>query len=439
MVYVELLVAIVLILINGLLAMSELAVVSSRRGRLKAMADRGSRGAASALALAENPGRFLSTVQIGITLVGILAGAFSGATLGARLTAGLVEAGIGPRFAEPIAYGGVVAAITYLSLIVGELVPKQIALRNAEGVAVAVAPGMAILARIAAPLVWLLDVSGKAVLRLLGRKEEGDNTVTADEIKALIAEAEMSGTLEPRARGMISGVMRLSARSVEALMTPRVDVDTIDITLGSATIVEAVRASSHAQLPAFEGGDDHIIGILHAKDLLDSFIAGKAPDARRLVRPAPVVIETMSALDALDRLKDSPVAMALVQDEYGHFVGVVTPSDILEAIAGAFHTGEGPPQPDAIQRADGSWLIEGSMPADEVSELLGIAARPPGDYHTAAGMVLSVMRRLPNVGDAADAGGWRFEVVDMDGRRIDKILATRLASAHRFVKAGAGP
>lgn len=437
MIYIELLVAVVLILINGLLAMSELAVVSARRSRLKAMADGGSRGAAAALALAANPGRFLSTVQIGITLVGILAGAFSGATLGGRLATGLADAGIARQFAEPIAYGGVVAAITYLSLIVGELVPKQIALRNAEAVAAAVAPGMAMLARVAAPLVWLLEISGRAVLGLLGRKEDGETAVTADEIKALIAEAETSGALEPRARDMISGVMRLSMRSVEALMTPRVDVDTIDVTLDPGAIAEAVRASVHAQLPAFESGDDTIVGIVHAKDLLDSFIAGKTLDVRRLVRPAPIVLESMNALDALDMLKDSPVSMALVHDEYGRFIGVVTPSDILEAIAGAFHSGEGPPEPDAVQRADGSWLIAGSMPADEVSELLGIAVRPPGDYHTAAGLVLAAMRRLPTAGDVVDVVGWRFEVVDMDGRRIDRILATRLTSAHRFVKAGA--
>jgi putative hemolysin len=435
MIYIELLVAIVLILINGLLAMSELAVVSARRSRLKAMVDRGSRGAASALALADDPGRFLSTVQIGITLVGILAGAFSGATLGARLSAALVEMGLAVRFAEPLAYGGVVAVITYLSLIVGELVPKQIALRNAEGVAAAIAPGMVLLARVAAPLVWLLDISGRAVLGLLGGDRESETTVTADEIKALIAEAETSGALEPRARGMISGVMRLSARSVEALMTPRIDVDTLDITLDPVAIRAAVRSSSHAQLPAFDGGDGNMVGVVHAKDLLDSYIEGNAPDVRRLVRRAPIVLETMNALDVLDTLKDSPVPMALVQDEYGHFVGVVTPSDILEAIAGAFHTGEGPPEPDAVQRADGSWLIEGSMPVDEVSELLGVVARPAGDYHTAAGLVLAAMRRLPKAGDAVDVGGWRLEVVDMDGRRIDKILAMRPLSGHRIVKA----
>ena len=433
MVYIELLVAVALIFINGALAMSELAVVSARRGKLKAMVDHGSRGAGSALALADDPGRFLSTVQIGITLVGILAGAFSGATLGARLTTALIEAGLAEQFAEPIAYGGVVAVITYFSLIVGELVPKQIALRNAEAVAAAVAPAMAMLARIASPLVWLLDVSGKAVLRLLGGPEESETTITTDEIKALIAEAETSGALEPRARGMISGVMRLSHRSVQALMTPRIDVDTVDITLEPRAILGAVRASIHALLPAFEGSDDNIVGIVHAKDLLDCYIEADAADPRKLVRSAPIILETMSALDALDTLKDSPVPMALVQDEYGHFAGIVTPADILEAIAGAFHTGEGPPEPDAIQRADGSWLVSGSMPADELSELLGIAAKRTADYHTAAGMILTAMRKLPNVGNAVNVDGWRFEVVDMDGRRIDKMLATRLSPAHRAV------
>ena len=216
MVYIELLIAVALILINGVLAMSELAVVSARRGRLKAMADGGSRGATAALRLADDPGRFLSTVQIGITLVGILAGAFSGATLGARLTTVLVDSGMPLRFAEPLAYGGVVALITYLSLIVGELVPKQIALRNAEAVAASVAPGMTMLARISAPLVWLLDVSGKAILRLLGGRQSGESSVTAEEIKSLIADGESSGAIEPRERGMISAVMRLGDRPARA-------------------------------------------------------------------------------------------------------------------------------------------------------------------------------------------------------------------------------
>ena len=434
MIYIELLIAAILILLNGLLAMSELAVVSARRSKLKTMVDDGSRGAEAALALADEPGRFLSTVQIGITLVGILAGAFSGATLGARLGVALIDAGVPQQFAEPIAYGSVVAVITYFSLIIGELVPKQIALRNAEAVAAAVAPAMSTLARIASPLVWLLDVSGTAVLRLLGGQEEGESKVTAEEIKALIGEAETSGALEPRARDMIGGVMRLSTRSVQAIMTPRHDVDSIDLTLEAPAILAVVRRSIHALFPAFEGSDDSIVGIVHAKDLLDSYIENGRADPRRIVRPAPIVLETMNALDGLDTLKDSPVPMMLVQDEYGHFVGIVTPADILKAIAGAFHTGEGPAEPDAVQRDDGSWLISGSMPADEMAELLSIRIQPTHDYHTAAGMILTAMRRLPQVGDAVDVEGWRFEVMDMDGRRIDKMLATRRSPVHRAVR-----
>jgi putative hemolysin len=372
-------------------------------------------------------------VQIGITLVGILAGAFSGATLGARLAAALAEAGLAQQLAEPVGFGGVVAVITYFSVIVGELVPKQIALRNPESVAAAIAPAMAVLASIAGPLVWLLDLSGRAVLRLLGGQQAREAAVTADEIKALIAEAEASGAIEPRARDMIGGVMRLGTRSVQALMTPRPDVDAIDVTLEPGPLLEAVRDSVHAVLPAFEGSDANILGVVQAKDLLDSYIAGQVPEARRLVRRAPIILETMNALDALDTLKDSPLAMALVHDEYGHFVGIVTPADILEAIAGAFHTGEGPPEPDAIERADGSWLLSGGMPADELAERLGLRVRPRGDYHTAAGMLLAAMRRLPEVGDAVDVDGWRCEVIDMDGRRIDKILATRRPSPHRAV------
>jgi putative hemolysin len=428
MLYVELLIAAVLIVVNGVLAMSELAVVSARRGRLKAMAHAGSSGAAAALRLAEEPGRFLSTVQIGITLVGILAGAFSGATLGGRFATYLTDAGLPLRFAEPLAYGSVVAAITYLSLIVGELVPKQLALRNAEALAAAVAPAMAMLARVAAPLVWLLDVSGRAVLALLGGRTSADATVTTEEIKALVAEAESAGSLEPRARSMIGGVMRLSERSVRSLMTPRIDIDAIKLDDPRDANLQVVQSSPHALLPAIDA-DGAVLGIVHAKDLLNAFIKGDPVDLRALVREATMIQDTFHALDVLDALKSSPLSMVLVQDEYGHFSGVVTRADILEAIAGAFQSEE-PEEPDAVERSDGSWLLSGSMPADEAHDRLGTAKPRNAEYHTVAGMVLSAMRRLPAAGDAVDIGGWRFEVVDMDGRRIDKVLASRLA-VHR--------
>ena len=431
MVYIELLIAVALIFINGVLAMSELAVVSARRGRLKSMADGGSRGAAAALRLADDPGRFLSTVQIGITLVGILAGAFSGATLGARLTTVLVDTGMPVRFAEPLAYGGVVALITYLSLIIGELVPKQIALRNAEAVAASVAPAMAMLARISAPLVWLLDLSGKAILRLLGGRQSGESSVTAEEIRALVADGESSGAIEPRERGMISGVMRLGDRSARAVMTPRHDLDIVDLSLEPQALLQTVQSSVHSRLPVWDPSANHIGGIVRKKDLLDAFIRDGAADPRDHVRPAPIIPDSMNAFDVLDTLKNSPAHMALVQDEYGELLGIVTTADILEAIVGAFETDEGPAKPEATERDDGSWLVAGGMPADELIELLGIPTQKAADFHTAAGMVLAAMRRLPKEGDTVDVGGWRFEVLDMDGRRIDKLLATRVTTVHR--------
>lgn len=433
MVYIELLIAVALIFINGILAMSELAVVSARRGRLKAMADGGSRGASAALRLADDPGRFLSTVQIGITLVGILAGAFSGATLGARLTTVLVDTGMPLRFAEPLAYGGVVALITYLSLIIGELVPKQIALRNAEAVAASIAPAMTMLARISAPLVWLLDISGKAILRLLGGKQGGDSAVTAEEIKALVADGETSGAIEPRERGMISGVMRLGDRSAGAVMTPRLDLDIVDLSLEPRALLQTIQSSVHSRLPAWDPAENRIAGIVRKKDVLDAFICEGTADPRAHVKPAPIVLDSMNAFDVLDTLKNSSAHMVLVQDEYGELLGIVTTADILEAIVGAFETDEGPAQPEATERDDGSWLIAGSMPADELAELLGITAKKTADFHTAAGMVLAAMRRLPKEGETVDVGGWRFEVLDMDGRRIDKLLASRVATVHRAV------
>lgn len=430
MIYAELLIALVLILINGLLAMSELAVVSARRSRLRTMVDSGSRGAAAALRLAEEPGRFLSTVQIGITLVGILAGAFSGATLGGRFAGYLVELGLPLRFAEPLAYGSVVALITYLSLIVGELVPKQLALRNAEVVAATVAPWMALLAKVAAPLVWLLDVSGRAVLALLGGKEGPESAVTTDEIKALIAEAETAGTIEPQARDMLSGVMRLGERSVRSLMTPRFDVDFLDLSDGAEANLQAVQASAHSLLPAVEKPGGDIVGVVQAKDLLHAYIRGESVEPRAYLREANVIQDTVHALDVLDILKNSLLPMVIVQDEYGHFAGLVTRADILEAIAGAFRGAEAE-EPDLVERDDGSWLLSGTMPADELRERLGITVRRSAEYHTVAGMVLAAMRKLPKAGDSVDIGGWRFEVVDMDGRRIDKILATRRTAARR--------
>jgi putative hemolysin len=370
-------------------------------------------------------------VQIGITLVGVLSGAFSGATLGLRLAEFFASLGFPASAAEAVGVGLVVAAITYASLIVGELVPKQIALRNPERIAVKVAPAMTILERIAAPLVWLLDVSGRLVLKALRHEAQPEHRVTDEEIRSLIAEAETAGVIEPGERAMIAGVMRLGDRPVRAVMTPRHQVDMIDVSGDPDDIRRAIVESVHSRLPVHEGNPEEILGVVLAKDLLDACLRGDQPEVRAHVRPAPSVPDTADALDVLDVIKNSTVHIALVHDEYGHFEGVVTNADILEAIVGEFRTDEGPVEPDAVQRDDGSWLIAGSMPVDEMADRLAIAIPQERAYHTAAGFVLNELGYLPEVGETFDAQGWRFEVVDLDGRRIDKILARRIAGGRR--------
>jgi putative hemolysin len=420
----EILVVVVLTVINGVLAMSELAVVSSRPARLKVLSDQGSKGAATAIRLAENPGRFLSTVQIGITLVGVLSGAFSGATLGARLSEWLGTHGFSNNVADALGVGTVVVLITYLSLIVGELVPKQIALRDAERVASRVAPTMAILAKIAAPLVWLLDASGKLVLALLGQKGEPEETVTEEEVRTIIAEAENAGVLERDEREMISGVMRLADRSARALMTPRREVEVIDLSDTLDEIRAQIRSTRRNRLPVQDGEADSIIGIIEMKELFEALADDKV-ELRSLVREAPVVLDTTGALDVLRAIRATHVHMALVFDEYGHFEGIITSSDVLEAITGAFQD-EDEEEPAIVTRADGSFLVAGWMQVDEFSHELGIHVPRDADYQTVAGFVLAEMNRLPNVGESFQKGHWRFEVVDLDGRRIDKLLVSRV-------------
>jgi putative hemolysin len=432
MLYVEIGIVVVLICVNGLLAMSELAVVSSRPARLKTMIDRGVKGAASALTLGANPGKFLSTVQIGITLVGVLSGAFSGATLGDRLSVTLAESGVPTRVADWLGVGIVVAIITYASLIIGELVPKQIALRNPEAIASRVAPAMRVLATIAAPLVFLLDISGRGVLRLLGQKGESEEKVTDEEIKMLVAEAEHHGTIESDERRMIAGVMRLGDRAVRALMTPRTDVDWINLAWDEAAIRKALMETPHSRLPVGDGSVDDMIGVVQTREILAALLAGNSLDLRLYTREAPIVHDQADALDVLTTLRETEVPVALVHDEYGHFEGVVTPADILEAITGVFRSDlEAQEEPSAVQREDGSWLLAGYMPADEMRDHLGIDVPEDRDYETVAGYVLSHLHHLPATGECIDVQGWRFEVVDLDGRRIDKLLVSRLPGAHR--------
>ncbi len=425
MLIIEISTVVVLIVLNGLLALSELAVVSSRPGRLKILVQKGTNGSRRAVALAADPGRFLSTVQIGITLIGIIAGAFSGATLAGRLTVWLMEQGMTEQVAEPVAYGSVVTLITYLSLIVGELVPKQIALRNPEKIACLVAPAMTILSRVASPLVSLLDFSGRMLLRLLGQRSVPASRVTDEEIKTLVAEAESAGVLEPEERAMITRVMRLADRPVRAVMTPRHDVDMIDLADDDETNRKLIIETSHSRLPVYEGSADAVLGVIQAKDMLDDCLQNKPLNVRQSVRGAPVVPDTMDTLDVVALLKSSPVHIGLVHDEYGHFQGVVTSADILEAIVGEFRHEEDVGEPDLVRRPDGSYLVSGGMSADELAETFAIPLPQDRSYHTVAGLALSGFGKLPEVGESVRMHGWQFEVVDMDGRRIDKILLTR--------------
>lgn len=429
MLYLELGIVTVLIVVNGLLSMSELAIVSSRPARLAGLVEKGVTGSRRALALASDPGKFLSTVQIGITLIGVLSGAFSGATLGQRLTAWLIENGLAKGWADTIGVGIVVSVITYASLIVGELVPKQIALRDPEAVAVKVAPAMTLLAKASLPLVWLLDRSGKLLLWLLGHRGDAEEKVSEDEIRTLVVEAENAGVLEPGEKEMIAGVMRLGDLPVGAVMTPRHEVSLIDLADPEPAIVSALLNSNHSRFPVVDGNRDHALGIVNAKDLLDIYLSGKAPDIRKLVREVPIIPETVDARDVVAILRDSPVHMGLVHDEYGTFQGVVTSADILEAIVGAFHTDEGPAEPAFVQRDDGSYLISGWMPVREFADLLGIELPPSRPYQTFAGFLLQEFGTIPEVADKIETGGWRFEIVDLDGRRIDKVLASKVDGA----------
>lgn len=426
----EILLVLALVALNGLLAMSELAIVSSRTGRLKSMSDRGVKGARAALQLAENPGRFLSTVQVGISLVGILAGAFSGAALGDRL-AGLLEAsGVPHNYAGPIGFAAVVTVITYISVIIGELVPKQLALKNPEAIACRVAYPMDLLSRLAGPFVWLLDGSGRALIRLLGLKESSEASVTDDEIRSLIAEAESAGVIESGERDMIAGVMRLGDRPVRALMTPMTDIDMIGIGDEPADLRKKIVATPHSRIPVHGADPEEVIGIVVIKDVADVLLERRKLEIDKLVQKVPVIPESMPALEAMELFRGSSIHVAFVQDEYGRTLGLVTAADLLSAIAGSLEPsadgGEG-----AVQRDDGSWLLPGDLAVDEMAELTGFVLPPKRRYETVAGLVIDAFKHLPSLGQAVKVGGWRFEVVDLDGRRVDKVLATRGADTHR--------
>ena len=421
----DVLVILALIALNGAFAMTELAIVSSRKARLEAMARAGKRGARTAIALAADPNRFISAVQVGLTLIATLAGAFSGERLGHPVALRLGWLGLEEATAESLGFALVIGATTFVSLIIGELVPKQIALRSPEPLAAVLAIPMAWLARVAAPLVWLLDRTSAAVFWLLRLSRETDEHVTAEELHLIVAEASASGVIEEHERSIISGVVRLADRPVREVMTPRTEVDWLDLSLDAAGIRDKLLASGHSRLPVGDGSIDAVVGVVQARDIGAALFRGQPLDLAKLMRKAPVVIDQIDAMDALTALREAELPMALIHDEYGHFEGIVTPADMLAAIAGEFASDADPDEaPSVVERDDGSLLVAGTMAADTLAERLGLELPEDRDYATVAGLALAVLKRLPAEGESFEEQGWRFEVVDLDGRRIDKLLVS---------------
>ena len=416
---------IALIALNGVFAMSELAIVSARKPRLEAMARKGSAGARVAMDLAADPGKFLSTAQIGITLIGILAGAYSGASLGGPIGERLGWTGLAPQPAHDVGFAIVIAITTFVSLIIGELVPKQFALRSPEPIAVAMARPMLWLSIGTAPVVWVLDGTSALIFRLLGLRRESESHVTAEELHLIVAEASKSGVIEESERAIISGVVRLADRPVREVMTPRTEIAWIDVDADHDAVLTILSTLPHSRMPVATGSVDKIVGVVQARDIVAKLVTREPIDLRALMRVPPIVPDQVDAMNALETLRHAEVPMALVHDEYGHLEGIVTPTDLLSAIAGDFASDQdGDSDPPFFEREDGSLLVSGWWAADLLAEKIGLELPEDRDYATVAGLALAEMKRLPSVGDHFSTGSFRFEIMDMDGRKIDKLLVT---------------
>ena len=424
--WIDVLIIFAMILLNGVLAMGEMAIVSSREARLKALAKSGSGGAQCALALAADPGRFLATVQSGITLIAIFAGAFSGASLGEPVAQRLELAGLAEKTAHTVGFGVVIVLTTYFSLVIGEIVPKQIALRSPEPLAAVMARPMQWLSRIVAPFVWVLDRSSALIFKVIGFDKESRNQVTAEELHLVVAEAQTAGVLEEEERAMISGIVRLADRPVREVMTPRTEIDWIDLGATPEEARQALLETPHNRIPVADGAVENIVGVIQTRDVLAASLEGRPIDLKALCRTAPVIPDLMDAMDALAVLRAADVPLALVHDEYGHLDGIVTPGSILAALAGTFASDiDSDEDPAVIERDDGSFLVSGAASADILTDRLGLRLSEDRDYSTVAGFALSVLKHLPETGEKFRHDGWSFEVVDMDGRKIDKIIASR--------------
>jgi putative hemolysin len=417
-----------LIVFNGMLSMAEMAIVSARKPRLQQMADEGSPSALAALRLAEDPGDFLSTVQIGITLIGILTGAFGGAALSGTVAEWLSYIPALQPFAEPLAVALVVLLTTYLSLVVGELVPKRIALNNAERIASWVAGPMRVLSAITRPAVWVLDKSSSGLLRVLGIKRNNEPPVTEEEVRVLIEQGTQSGVFEPIEEEILGQVFRLSDRTVSAIMTPRTDMVWFDVEDSDEEVREIVLAHGHSRYPVARDDLDDIIGVVMVKDLLAKRIANEPIDLAALAQQPLFVPESMPALDVIERLRETHSHLALVIDEYGGLEGLVTFTDIMRAILGELPDNRGNSEAPVVARDDGSWLVDGMYAVDEFKDTFHIKELPDEDdasYQTLGGMIMSMLGRVPAVGSKVQVADYRIEVMDMDGRRVDKVLVVR--------------
>lgn len=421
MAVVEAAVIILLLMLNGFLAMSEMAIASSRRNRLQQLADLGHGDARAALVLAEDPSRYLAAVQMGMTLIGILAGALSGATLADRIEEWLDLYPLIAPFAKTAAVGTVVLAVTYLSLIVGELVPKQIALKYPERIAIHVARPLAFIARSAAPIVFLLNSSTTFILNLVGLRPGFERKVTDEDIQSLIREAEQSGVLHKIEREMVEGVLDLENRAVRTIMTPRPDIVWVDLDESKGAIASKIKTCRYAQLLVSRGSIDEIAGIIRKQDLLEQFSGDAAFNVESLLLSPLIVPEGLSILRTLDLFRKTPVNTGVVVDEYGTIQGIVTRTDLLEAVAGDLPDVDVGGDPKVTRNSDGSLLIDATLPMSEMTDLQGFHELPLGDFVTLAGFVLAQFGHVPKAGDQFTWDRWRFRVVEMDGRRVDKV------------------
>jgi putative hemolysin len=423
----EVIIIALLILANGVFAMSEMAVVTARKSRLLEWARNGDRKAKLALELAQSPSRFLSAVQIGITLIGILTGAFGGRTIADRLATYLKTVSRIAPYSDAIALGMVVIVITYLSLVIGELVPKRLALRHPERIATLVAIPLKIFAMISAPVVHLLTVSTEAVFRLFGKQAVQEPPVTEEEINILVQQGTAAGVFEESEQDMVEAVFTLGDRSARSLMTPRTQIVWIDLNDPMEEIRRRIAESSHSRLPVAQESLDQVIGLVQAKDLLTEVLKNKPLNLESVLQQPLFVPRTVSALHVLESFKQSGKHIALVVDEYGGIEGLLTHHDILEAIAGEIPFSETKAERRAVQREDGSWLLDGMLPIDEFKEIFNLESLPgekKDAYQTLGGFLFTQLGRVPSVADQLDWGNLRFEIVDMDGKRIDKVLVS---------------